>query len=155
MYETMPGSKRCSIISINFENGSYELIGDFYEICFNYRFEHINRLPMKGFYVVIKFQCRQYNWFVQIFEIDNSLSNINSYQKANSSEDSILFNLFGKEIMFVDFHSHCSCNSFYSTGNFTLIKENNSFVEIENTGVDVKMERLDWKYDTVYMFYSL
>lgn len=133
-------SRQISVISINFEDGFYEPVGNSYELL-NFGISSHYSFFMTNPIFVIKFYCsRERRPVIHIFEINSASFIIKSHQKMSVPENSILFNSINGKLIF----TRCiDRRNVYTFGNFTLIEKNNSFVEIANTSVRVEMQKLE------------
>jgi hypothetical protein len=142
VYETPSGSKHASIILIDLDNQIYELVGSPRNFLF-YRIDCYYDAPTScGSTILIKVGAQTHprsQYHLNVFELNSSFSAVDSHRIIVVPYNSDLFHSIDGRLIF---------NTFYSRfdglllKDFTIIEKDNSFIEIEDTGVHFKQEPL-------------
>jgi hypothetical protein len=134
---TLPESKEISLVSIDIENNTYECIGNVY---------HFLNVAKVDYDI-----CRRNNLvFIRhtysddtemlVFHIDDTFS-IKNCQKVPISSDPFLFKPINQGFIFSSIWENSS--KLLSLYNFMILNSDNSFTDIENTGVEITSPVLD------------
>lgn len=134
VYQDRIESVKASILSIDFYDGTYELIGTFYNFpaCDSYVVEYF--APNL---IVLTYRT-ELTRKLHLFKLDNSLSSIISQKAIDFPNNYGNFNLVDEEIVFPKFADNIHDNMKTVEGFVYMKKDDNSFVEIENTAACLK-----------------
>lgn len=131
-----------SIISINFDDETYELIGVPYELPFVHLVlpDWINYLPNYG--IAIRCAYRRENEWplstrLHLFKLDSSLSNIEFHRSLSIPTTGYFFHMIDEKIVFANPNRRAQ-HRWVTVENFMKVNDDYSLSEFENTRVCLK-----------------
>lgn len=132
--------ERASIVSIGIDDGNYDFVGKPYDIvpslyvfCYNFCFlSHTVFLSNGG----------KNGLF--IFSLDPSTLNIKSFKQVDIPKKSFLYTKIDGNLIFANFgdDGYFDGRLTFNLNNFQTVRNNNSFVELENTGVEIMSDEV-------------